>query len=110
MKSPVLRFLFLMLFLLIPICLLAQSVKVTKIEARDVIDQLEPRPIEIVEVKTLKKWKALELSQEMKSQMNYNVVRVTYKTQDTVKVVIIDMHLVPIRYDLQKDEEVYADY
>jgi len=35
----------------------------------------------------------------MKPQMNYNVVRVKYKAQDSLKMVIIDMHLVPIRYD-----------
>jgi hypothetical protein len=49
--------------------------------------------------------KALELSHEMKPQMNYNVVRVKYKTQDSLKVVIIDMHLIPIRYDYKRTME-----
>jgi hypothetical protein len=105
MKSPVLLFL-----VLLPIYLSAQSVKITKLEALDVIDHLEPHPVEIIEVKTLKKWKAFGLSSDMKPQMNYNVVKVTYKTRDSLKIVIIDMHLVPIRYDFRKNEAFYADY
>ncbi len=99
MRTPVLLFLFLPLFLS------AQALKISKSAAKDVIDKMESYPIEIVKVKTLKKWKALDLSHEMKPQMNYNVVRVTYKTQDSLKIVIIDMHLVPIRYDCGKTME-----
>ena len=47
----------------------------------------------------MRKWKALELSHEMKSQMDYNVVRVKYRAKGTERMVIIDMNLVPIRYD-----------
>lgn len=94
MKSLILLFL-----LFIPLFLFSQAIKITEHVARNVVENLEIYPIEIVEVKTLKKWKALELSHEMKPQMNYNVVRVKYKAQDSLKMVIIDMHLVPIRYD-----------
>ena len=95
-----------LLFLIFsPIYISAQTLKVTEIAAKEVIDHLEPYPIEIVQVKTLKKWKALELSHEMKPQMNYNVVRVKYKTQDSLKIVIIDMHLIPIRYDYKRTME-----
>ena len=94
MKSLVILFL-----ICLPYCLSAQAVKITDSAAKEVIENMEPSPVEIIQVKTLKKWKALELSHEMKPQMNYNVVRVKYKAQDSIKMVIIDMHLVPIRYD-----------
>jgi hypothetical protein len=96
--------LILLFFLLLSLVMNAQAVKITEDAARQVIDKLETVPIEIVEVKTLKKWKALELSHEMKPQMNYNVVRVKYKTEDSLKLVIIDMHLVPIHYDFKENE------
>lgn len=89
-----------LLFLIcLPCYLSAQTVRITDSAAQEVIEDMEPSPVEIIQVKTLKKWKALELSHEMKPQMNYNVVRVKYKAQDSIKIVIIDMHLVPIRYD-----------
>jgi hypothetical protein len=87
----------LLFFFFLPLMVSAQAIKIDEIAAKQVIDQMEDHPVEIIQVKTLKKWKALELSHDMKSQMNYNVVRVTYKTQDTLKLVIIDMHLIPIR-------------
>lgn len=97
MKPLILLFLFFS-----PLLISAQAVKITQNAAKEVIDHMEAYPIDIVQVKTLKKWKALELSHEMKPQMNYNVVRVKYKTQDSLKIVIIDMHLVPIRYDYMR--------
>ena len=99
LKRFVMRSLVLLFFLFSPLLISAQAVKITENAAKNVIEGLESYPIEILEVKTLKKWKALELSHEMKPQMNYNVVRVKYKAQDSLKMVIIDMHLVPIRYD-----------
>ena len=93
----------LLFFLFIPLTVISQAIRITEDAARGVIDKMEPDPIEIVEVKTLKKWKALELSHDMKPQMNYNVVRVKYKAADSLKLVIIDMHLVPIHYDFQKN-------
>ena len=100
MKSLILLFL-----ICIPCYLSAQAVKITDSAAKEVIEGMEPSPVEILQVKTLKKWKALELSHEMKPQMNYNVVRVKYKAQDSIKIVIIDMHLVPIRYDYSRTME-----
>lgn len=76
----------------------SQSLKVSELQAVKIIDKLEKGSFEIMEVKTLKKWKALELSSEMKPQMNYNVVRIKYKINDTIKIVLLDMHLVPIKY------------
>ncbi len=95
-----------LLFLIFsPFFITAQAVKITETVAMEVIDHMESYPVDIIQVKTLKKWKALELSHEMKPQMNYNVVRVKYKTQDSLKIVIIDMHLVPIRYDYSRTME-----
>ena len=100
MKPLIILFLF-----FAPLLVSAQAIKITENAAKEVIDHMEPYPIDIIQVKTLKKWKALELSHEMKPQMNYNVVRVKYKTQDSLKIVIIDMHLVPIRYDYSRTME-----
>lgn len=86
----------------IPLSITAQSEKISNRKVKDVIDQMELYAVELIQVKTLKKWKALELSRDMKSQMNYNVVRVKYKTRDTYKTVLIDMHLVPIQYNINK--------
>ena len=74
----------------------AQSIKVEDRSVRKIIEKIEKYPIELIDVKTLKKYKALELSREMKSKMDYNVVRVKYKTLYSYKTVIIDLHLVPI--------------
>jgi len=100
MKSLIILFL-----MLAPFFISAQAIKITNSDAKEIIDDMELYEVEILEVKTLKKWKALELSHEMKSQMNYNVVRVKYKAQDSLKIVIIDMHLVPIRYDYSRTME-----
>ncbi len=100
MKPLILLFLF-----FLPFFITAQTLKITETVAMDVIDHMESYLVDIIQVKTLKKWKALELSHEMKPQMNYNVVRVKYKTQDSLKMVIIDMHLVPIRYDYSRTME-----
>lgn len=100
MKSLSLLFL-----ILLPCYMSAQAIKITNLAAKEIIDDMEKYPVEIIQVKTLKKWKALELSSEMKPQMNYNVVRVKYKAQDSLKIVIIDMHLVPIRYDYSRTME-----
>ena len=79
-------------------CYSQESVKVTESEVLQVIMKLEDHPVEIVELKTLKKWKALDLSHEMKPKMDYNVVRVKYKTRDTTKLLLFDVGLVPIQY------------
>ena len=100
MKPLILLFLFLS-----PFIISGQTVKITEFSAKKLIEDMEPYPIEIIQVKTLKKYKALGLSQDMKSQMNYNVVRVKYKTQDSIRIVIIDMHLVPIRLDYPVSKE-----
>ena len=93
-----------------PLCLLiciliitstiyAQSEKISNHKVKNVIDKLEQNPFELTEVKTLKKWKALGLSKEMKPQMNYNVILVKYKIGDKNKTVLIDMNLVPIDFN-----------
>lgn len=92
MRPPIILFL-----LFFPFFMFSQTLKITEYGVKGIIDQMEEESVEIIKVKTLKKWKALELSSDMKSQMDYNVVRVEYETQDTLKIVIIDMHLVPIR-------------
>ena len=92
MKPLIILFLF-----LFPFLMFSQTLKITEFGVKEIIDQMEEYPVEIIKVKTIKKWKALELSSDMKSQMDYNVVWVKYKTQDDLRIVIIDMHLVPIR-------------
>ncbi len=88
--------------ILLPFTIVAQSEKISNRKVKDVIDKMELYAVDIIEVKTLKKWKALELSRDMKSKMNYNVVRVKYKSRNTYKTVLIDMHLVPIQYNIDK--------
>ena len=90
----------LMLFciLFIPITLTSQ-VRVTEKKVEELLIQLESAEVDIIQVKTLKKWKALELSHEMKSQMDYNIVLVKYLLNGTKRTEIIDQNLVPIRYD-----------
>ena len=92
----------LLCLVLFPFTVSAQSVKISNRQVKQVIDKMELYSVELIEVKTLKKWKALELSRDMKPQMNYNVVRVKYRTLDTYKIVLIDMHLVPILYDSKR--------
>ena len=96
------RLILLLCLVLLPAVISAQTVRITEKKIKEVIDKMEPLEVEIIEVKTLRKWKALELSSDMKPQMDYNVVRVKYKTGDTLKTLLIDMHLVPIQYSVQK--------
>ena len=65
----------------------------------DAIEKMENKPVEIVKVKTMKKWKALGLSNQMKDKMDYHVVRVRYIVDNTLKTMVIDVNLVPIQYD-----------
>lgn len=79
--------------------LASQSVSVTQDKAEHLVMKMESQPVKVLQVKIMKKWRALELSQEMKRRMNYNVVRVKYQVGDTRKTVLFDMHLVPIVRD-----------
>ena len=90
--------LLLLCILFIPFALHSQ-VRVTEKKVEEVLIQFEDAEVDIIELKTMRKWKALELSHEMKSQMDYNVIRVKYTTKGTNRMVIIDLNLVPIRYD-----------
>lgn len=90
--------LLLLCMIFIPATLSAQ-LRVTEKKVEEVLIHLENSVVDIIELKTMKKWKALELSHEMKSQMDYNIVRVKYKVKGIDRTVIIDMNLVPIYYD-----------
>ena len=68
-----------------------------KIEAA--IEKMEKKQVEIIKVKTMKKWKALGLSNQMKDKMDYHVVQVRYIVDNTLKTMVIDVNLVPIEYD-----------
>jgi hypothetical protein len=68
-----------------------------KIEAA--IERMEKQQVEIVKIKTMKKWKALGLSSDMKDKMDYHVIRVRYIADNTLKTIVIDVNLVPIQYD-----------
>ena len=92
----------LLLIVFLPLTISAQSVKITNEKVQEIIENIEPYAVELIEVKTLRKWKALELSSDMKPQMDYNVVRVRYQTEDKLKTVLIDMHMVPILFDVKK--------
>ena len=92
------RFILLLSIVFLPLIISAQSVRISDKKVQKIIDEIEMYSVELIEVKTLRKWKALELSSDMKPQMDYNVVRVKYRTGDMVKTVLIDMHLVPILY------------
>ena len=92
------QLLLLLCMLFIPLSLIAQ-VRITEKKVEEIIIQFENSEVDDIEVKTMKKWKALELSHEMKPQMNYNIVLVNYWAKGEKKTVIIDMNLVPIRYD-----------
>lgn len=65
----------------------------------EAIEKMEKKQVEIVKVKTMKKWKALGLSNQMKDKMDYHVVRVRYIVDNTLKTMVIDVNLVPIEYD-----------
>ena len=88
----------LLCMLIIPITLSAQ-VRITEKKVEEVLIQLENAEVDIIHVKTMRKWKALELSHEMKPQMDYNIVLVKYMIKGEKRTVIIDRNLVPIRYD-----------
>ena len=90
--------LLLLCLLFIPISISAQGARITEDKVEKLLINLENSEVDIIELKTMRKWKALELTSEMKPQMNYNVVRIEYVVEDTVKIVILDMHLVPIKY------------
>jgi ATP:corrinoid adenosyltransferase len=83
----------------IPITISAQGVRITEEKVEKLLINMENAEVDIIELKTMPKWKALDLSQEMKSRMDYNIVRVKYISNGTNKTVIIDSNLVPIRYD-----------
>ena len=90
--------LLLLCMLFLPVALYSQ-VRITEKKVEEVLIQFEDAEVDIIELKTMRKWKALELSHEMKSQMDYNVIRVKYTSKGTNRMVIIDLNLVPIRYD-----------
>jgi len=90
--------LLLLCMLFIPVALHSQ-VRITEKKVEEVLVKFEKADVDIVELKTMRKWKALELSQEMKSHMDFNVIRVKYTSKGTNRMVIIDLNLVPIRYD-----------
>lgn len=98
------KLLFLVLALMFPTLMLGQ-ISVSEDKVEEVLIKLEDADVDIIKLKTLKKWKALELSHEMKPQMDYNVVLVKYQSKGQLKTVIIDQHLVPIRFDYLDREE-----
>ncbi len=63
------------------------------------IEKMEKSQVEILKVKTMKKWKALGLSNDMKNKMDYHVIRVRYIVDNTIKTMVIDVNLVTIQYD-----------
>ena len=77
----------------------AQGITITEKKVEEVIEKMEKVPVEVIEVKTMKKYKALGLSSDMRDKMDYPVVRVKYKTQEVLKTIVIDMTLVTIQYD-----------
>ena len=81
------------------------QVKITDKKVEDVIKKIDPETVEVMEIKTMKKYKALGLSSDMKDKMDYHVVRVKYRTDELIKTVVIDVNLVPIDHD----QVVYAD-
>ncbi len=99
------RFILLLSILFLPLTISGQSIRITDKKVQKVIEEMEMYSVELIEVKTLRKWKALELSSDMRPQMDYNVIRVKYRTGDMVKTVIIDMHLVPILHVSQRTTE-----
>ena len=84
--------------LCIPISIHSQT-KITEKKVEEVLVQIENQSVDIIQMKVLKKWKALNLSSDMKSQMDYDVIRVKYKTDGDLKIILIDRNWVPIRYD-----------
>ena len=84
---------------LLPLAASAQGVRITEKKVEEVVCKLELTDVEIIDVKTIRKYKALNLSNDMKSQMDYNVVRVKYKARGELKTLLIDRNLVPIYYN-----------
>ena len=82
----------LMCTLFISFSLNAQGVTITEKKVEEVIERMENNDVELIEVKTMKKYKALGLSNDMKEKMGYHVVRVKYKSGNTLKTVLIDMN------------------
>lgn len=91
--------LFWLVLLFIPLTISAQGIRITEKKVEEVLVMLEDADVEILELKTLRKYRALNLSNDMKSKMDYNIVRVKYMANGKSKTVIIDRNLVPIRYD-----------
>lgn len=89
---------------------ISSQVKLTDDKVKEVIDNMESNSVKIIKVKVLKKWKAFNLSKEMKPQMDYNVILVKYKINGIIKAAIIDRHLVPINYDFKRknDQEMLS--
>ena len=87
---------------LVPLTMSAQGVRITEKKVEEVVCKLELTNVEIIDVKTIRKYKALNLSNDMKSQMDYNVVRVKYKARGEFKTLLIDRNLVPIYYDYDR--------
>jgi hypothetical protein len=87
---------------LLPLTMSAQGVRITEKKVEEVVCKLELTKVEIIDVKTIRKYKALNLSNDMKSQMDYNVVRVKYKARGELKTLLIDRNLVPIYYDYDR--------
>ena len=92
------RMLLLFGMIFIPVTLNAQ-VHITEKKVKEVLAKLENTEVDILELKTRRKWKALELSNDMKSKMDYNIVLVKYVAKGNERIVIIDRNLVPVRYD-----------
>lgn len=97
--------LFWLVILFVPLTISAQGVKITEKKVEEVLVKLEASNIEIIHIKTIRKYKALHLSNDMKSKMDYNVVKVKYKSNGEVKNLLIDQNLVPIYYDYASYEE-----
>ena len=84
---------------------LQAQVKITDKKVQDVIKKVDPETVEVMEIKTMKKFKALGLSSDMKDKMDYNVIRVKYRTEKLIKTIVIDVNLVPIEHS----QVVYAN-
>jgi len=74
----------------------AQVVK--KCDVQPILDKIEKTEVKVVKVKTLKKYRALNLSKDMKKKFRYNVVRADYVVRDKKRTMYFDVSLVPIKY------------
>jgi hypothetical protein len=84
-----------------PFTISAQN-KLTDKKVKEIIENMESNSVDIIKVKIVRKYKALNLSKNMRSQMDYDVVKVKYKIDGNLKTAIIDRHLVPINYDFRR--------